>query len=918
MEIVKLLRVVGAEDGVNAALINDQGEEYPVFLEALTNTVYFPLLLESGYKFTGFPCQFKKDGMFITDLPVEEYIPSDAELEDMYNSIGAPTSYDDLKKSMSAEEITSISMPSVNYTITTREEFIAYLDNIESVSLLEDFMPINHFVAPSARFTIEEYISDKYAKYVQIMNNRRVMTLPKFLKLFNWLKQFGLNDNADEMDMLDAYFAWGLDGLNAPIIAKRREQRPQALTGHMHNPVPSFRRTQGFLDSYGNMLTPHHLSGIRWEIPSSSPSYIADATAGLGVGDTIVQAYRCKVPTDVTVMEGPNYNFYYNADCALFLLKIFNSISVQSLVGSGTMPVHLAMPKNRQELVDHCYMEALARMLYAKRRSRVNVSSYKALTICGANPSTALDYIATYDGAYNSGAAKNGESEEIIKIETSDIKAYLNGDTVEDGIKEYMDGVFNGTVNIDNIALAKRSEAQVNISSVYNEIYALHYVFDIPLSEIYNRFSQIDDTSTNITFEYDGLKHTMDVSPLKYSMNGYLSDIQNYDLKNAERCSAFIYILNVAREVGSDDYKRHVGIEFFMVLRRGKVEDLLQKIEKMYLEKIDYTVTDARERAQLEKLKYMFCLSRYFEIALKGTLTWPDRLGGGKVTFSVEDQQEYAKTLNKKIENLTTFCSYTIQGSTASTLSFNLYCTNAYVTPEYVIPRKGYTIHEAAFYALWNNYAATNPQVYAQLVGVGAIPNGFVSWSSRYESEQFVTRDIFAGIAQDSLTHYATKSTEEQNNWPAKLEFTCVEHPIEYLFPGIECEERQEKELEQPRVGAVTLRIGGNRELSYDDMKWVIYPEVKEEEDTQYIRGFAGFSAEAFEICENVISKIPSGDNCNLMVEENNESIYVVDQDRYINFRQITEILNDYDIVHVYDRMYLFKSLNGRLWEVRI
>ena len=72
MEIKKRLRINGAVD-VNAVLINDEGEEYPVFLESLHNTVMFPALLDSGYVFTALPYGFVKDGVSMEQLPVEDY-----------------------------------------------------------------------------------------------------------------------------------------------------------------------------------------------------------------------------------------------------------------------------------------------------------------------------------------------------------------------------------------------------------------------------------------------------------------------------------------------------------------------------------------------------------------------------------------------------------------------------------------------------------------------------------------------------------------------------------------------------------------------------------------------------------------------------------------------------------------------------
>lgn len=915
MDIVKLLNINGESDRANGALINDAGEEYPVFLESLTNTVYFPILLESGYKLTGLPHNFKKDGMSIMELPVEEYTANDEELSRLYNGIGAPMSYEELKKHISEDEVATIPMPPVNYTITTREEFIKYLDDIKDISLDDDFMPINYFVAPQARFNLAEYNSDSMSKYTQLMSARREMSLSKFLRLFNWLKQFGLSDNASAQDVLDAYFAWGLDGLNAPIIAKRRQQQPNLLNGNNNTMVPSYRVTHGLIDSAGNQLTPDNAPGVRWELPSNSPNYLNSILEGVPVGDTVVQEYKCKVPTTVTILEGPNYNIYYNPDCLTFLLRMFLSLRVKSPVAATNLPLELALPHNRDALLKYCYMEALARELCDKRLQKNDVSSYKALTICGANPHSALTYVATYDDMDKE--IKNPDAD-TLRVTFRDIDDFVNGGNVDEPVREYLQGIVDGVINIDSVHLAKQSESSVNTSSAFNEIYALHNVMGIPLKDIHTQINSITEDTPTCLFQSNNIKHTMNTSKLKYSMNGYLSDIQNYDLKNAEKCTAFIYVTNAAREVGSEKCRRHVGIEFFMVVRKKEVNALIDELAAKYDERVAYKISDAMSRAKLEKLKYMFCLSRYFEIAMKGHITWPANLGGDVEEIPFDTQRKYLSTMQRKIENIVTFCSFTIQGTTSKSIGFNLYCTNAYITPEYVIPRKGYTIHEVPFFALWYNYEYTNPDIYAQLVAIGALPKNFKSWSSRYESEQFKVRDLMSSVSTDTLTHYAMHASKEQADWPANLEFDCVMHPIEYMFPGLERQEKDKEVLAQPREGMPVVRLGAFKDLSYDDMKNIIYTDDVIEEEDQYIRQFIGFSAEAFEYCDDVIAKMPEGDNCELVVNESSRTVYVPKQNRTIDYRQLTEIMGDYNIVHVYDRMYMFRSLDGKLWEVRI
>ena len=62
MEIKKRLRVNGNPE-INAVLLNDEGEEYPVFLESLHNTIIFPELMKSGYSLISLPYGFVKNGV---------------------------------------------------------------------------------------------------------------------------------------------------------------------------------------------------------------------------------------------------------------------------------------------------------------------------------------------------------------------------------------------------------------------------------------------------------------------------------------------------------------------------------------------------------------------------------------------------------------------------------------------------------------------------------------------------------------------------------------------------------------------------------------------------------------------------------------------------------------------------------------
>lgn len=911
MQVTKLLRINGSREP-NAVLLLDQTEEYPVFLESLHNAVYFNELLNSGYKFTAMPYGFVKDGRSIMSLPVEDITVSGSKEEEMYNFIGAPLPFDELKAKIDTSAVVSRDTPSTHYTITTREEFIDYLNGIAEVELDDDFQPLNYFVAPEARFSVDEYRDEKFDKYVSIINSRRTMSIKKFQKLFKWLQNFGMSERADSIDVIEAYFAWGLDGLDFPIIGSHREQKEAELTAG-NAAIPCYKRTYGLLDNQGSILVSEEDKAIRWELPSNDPTYMQDMTRGLAPGDTIVSEFRCRVKQNVIVLEGPQYDARISKDRLVLLRVQYPTLRILSPVTLEHIPIDIALPHNKHLLNERFYIEALAKMLYDKRKCTYDVSSFKALTTCGAGYYDALNYIATQDEM-----DKTSPDGEGFIVMDYDVKAFVEGDKVADNISDYLHGILDGVHNVDKTAAAKEAEGHVNLQTVYNELSVLHNVMGIPLNELYERINSITDEDKVLVFSNRGMNHTLHVSPMRMSLNGYLSDVQSYDLQCAERCCVFNYITNVAREVGINECDRHVGIEFLMVIRKEPVNNILKEIESFYVSKVEDTITDVNEKAQLMGLRHLFKLSRFFEIALKGTCTLPSKLGGQKLQVSAGQQSALGRFIERRIETITCYTMYTMGGSTERDMGLDMYCVNAYVTPERVIPRKGYTIHEAAFYALWNDYSMTNPDVHAQLVSLGVIPNGFQAWSYRYSAEQFASRDLFDLDDETTLLHYNEVATNEQNTYPADVEFHSVTHPVEYLNPGIFNEEKQPAKLDIPRQGSPVVRLGYARELTLDDMKQYLYPEEIDTYREQYLDKFEGFAAEGFYLCDDIMSRLPSKSTSSITVSTDGEHVYLPNQDMVTDFRNIVNYMSEYGIVNVYGRIYLFIASDGVLWEARI
>ncbi len=922
MEIKKRLITPPSKE-VNAVLLSDEGEEYPVFLESLHNTIIFPLLIESGYSLNSLPYGFTKNGLDFEQLPVENYTPDDKTEEMMYNSIGIKTPMDEINAHVHIAP-KHMNTPATNYTIFTREDFIKYLDALMVASLEDDYMPLNYFVAPDARFTLQEWHDPANLKYVQVISDRRKMSLAKFARLVTALQKINLAANYTAMDVLDAYFAWGFDGLQFDMVGRRRESRPIKLTANRNVNVPIIDHTSGLVDGMKNILLPENQKNKEWRLSVRDPKYLDAVTMGLKPNDTRVVSFCSGGKQDVTIVEGSQFNVKYSLESLIIQLQIYPTILVKSPVRINEyLALDLALPNNKEALYEYCMMDALSKMLYDYRRPHVKISSYNALKVAGCNPRTVLDYVITkYNMSRDLSALERMSDDVAPQIFDYDIDRFLNGESVSEEIRDFLEDVISGVFNIDEIDQGKSAEASVNTDEVFKEIYAIHNVLGVSLTDIYDKFRTITPDVQYLTFSGKGLNYNMDVRPLQYSLNGYKRDVMNYDLQNARDCTFFTYVTLIAREVGDERAKRHVGIEFYLVNRnKNRVKEIIEDLKESYENKVTSMIPNATQQAQQLRLINMFALSRYFEIAFKGTITWPKILGGAVEPAMPSLIQDCRKYLERRIENITAYCAFTANTASSRTLTFNAYCTNAYITPEYVIPRSDAPIREIPFFAAWFDWRSNDPNTWQALVNNNVIPIDFVSWSRRYADEQFVIRDLLELDSKDSLVYYYEHANEEINVYPEDKDFVSVSHPMSYMFPGLENEDNPEEmpTLSVPRTGLPVVRLGICHDLVKKDYEDKLLPcEDLDEVDT-YIRPFRGFNAETIMTVDNVFDKVPGqSDNC-ITVLNKSGSIYINDQDKIVDYTYIPQLdMSRYNIKHICDRMYLLRATDGKLWEVHV
>ena len=935
--IIKKRLMVERSKEVNAALIYDEGEEYPVLLASLLNTVYFPQLIQSGYKLTSLPYGFIKDGIQFTDLPCEVYNASQEELERMYYSVGTPTPNEELKKYIDTSAVVGLKLPPTRYTVNTREEFISYLEAINIAASDMDFMPINYFVAPDARFTREEFFSEVNQKYVAILENRRNFSLKRFHNLLKFLKSMELiGANPSAMDVLDAYFAWGIDGLQFTMLSRTRKTTTyRMLSNPKQQDLPMMKFTMGLMDGMGNLLTADIDRGDNWKLPSSNPDYTADLIRNLQPNQTTLVELHAACLQDTTTLEGSLYNIQYSEDnlviCgtsptdpvhSMYTLKVQSPSDI-----SRQIPLSLALPANADRLLTQCMLESLANFAQSKRKPGWDVSSFKALTVNGLSYKNALNYIISKLGMRRNMENKIQTEDAMPEVTYAMVESYLAKDTagLSEEASDFIYKILEGIVNVDKTASGKDMDAQQNNTNMYKQLFAIHHVLGISLEDIYEQLKNIGNVK-EIEFSNNGLTYKLNVAPINYSLHGWQTDVNNYSMERARECTHFTFVTRVAGEVAEGVPERHVGMEFMMV-NMAKYEDVrkvISGLEDAYADKVNTCIPQESERHMALQRSRLFAYRAFFEIALRGTITLSQKwFNGQQLPVNPEWVEVCRKRIETKIESLEAYCDLAANAYNTKDLRFMSFCVNAYVTPDCVIPADpGNPIPMIPFYAAWTNWRDENTAVFAALVEKGVLPANYTAWSMRYYSQQYKYRSLDELDGDDSLLTYYERAVEQVAEWPTDRVFKSVTHPCDYLYPGLSKEDDMfEVEMEKlpvPRTGAPVIRVGASQLLRYEDFKHKLSPVNMLPAPDTFVRRFTGFPIEALLYIEDVFNKLPSTGEP-LTVMASSDSVFVPDTMQLMHYSRIVELdSNKYAVRHIYDRTYVVRGTDGSYWEVRV
>ena len=955
MEIKKLLRIktMGVTPTEpNGCLLSDVGTEYPVLLDSLTNTIIFPQLQESGYKLIALPHVFEKDGVATNTLPVEDYTPTPDEEQAMYNMVGTPFNNGNLSAFVTEATVDISNMPKTKVTINTREEFLQYLRHIHSIK--EPLpIPFGYFVSQNALFTFEEYISDENRFYRDIIENRHNISYKTYLALCVFFMDMGLADDATYLDVLKVYMSWGIDGVRYSIITSSEQRNYKNIyREYIKSPNYAFTTSPGFIDARQTKYVSDNPEDNTWHInelskESTMRKLLPDENGNIALpaDELLYTEYEKNVVEMCVRVQCSGYTYAFDTDSLLLNDSILSTVlNVVSDFDKITIPSDcLGMGKKEiDNYYEWQYLISIARMMTNKRIKKCNATSFKTLMLFNYTPVAAMRYIAHKLGYTEDSIQEQvlGDGDEPIILPDDIYQHYCDEDWDEykkvygdqaEAYEEILDDIVNGNLNCDNLAEGISDESAYNVLKLYNQLYAVHHVMKVPLSDIHQKISDAK-IGDNIVFTMNGLKYTLSMSAIKFHYNAYSNDLQKYAEMAAKSSTILIEVRKILREVGAGTTKRHVGAVVLEMEKTPAVNEILTKIKLAYTEHIEMNIVNKVERNKYyESLNTLACKG-IFELYHTKQIKFPERLGGGVFELTPDMLSSISEATKLRVDSIQAFSLYCqkatsiarkttkigameIVTESVNEYGFAVFVTNAIMAQDRIIPRTGFTIPEISFFAVWKDYS-TIPNIRSQLVSRGIITDRHVAYAINYHNLSFLdfTRD--SSIEKYSLKQYAKQAVTDMKAYKEdkSVTYEAVTHQLEYLYPRVYSKE--------PYMFTENLDdypyypLGLIREITIKDYWDDIQCNVND--DIQHgIKYFNGFNADVFKLRMNPVSLIP--DQGTKRLDRSGNYLIAIDEKKAYDYTRVKELEDaGYPVKHVMDNVYLVRLHNDLLLEVSV
>lgn len=639
----------------------------------------------------------------------------------------------------------------------------------------EIILPINAIVSKNALFTLEEYFAPENRVYREKLNKLRTLSLKQFKALYEKFVELGMSKEFTLENFIDFYMSWGIPGLYIPLISKEDRIEKLRLDADDNIRDERFKmyykkRKLSYLNADKEVYRGEEF-GSNWSpIPSAEEiSKISKNLSQIGYNNVEPILMETVSPKKVTYLTSSDVMVKYDTNMILIRDKKTGTheIPLLSIVNENKekLPerVFQSIIDETNEIFEYSYITAIADEILNRTRVNITATSYSALKTTGASDKSIIQYIFKNEEVILSylKALKEEESNNAItigdltdEVETGTKKqssvddmrvqgliysgvyadkalSYISNDLPETDpdyklISDIWNSIKSGELLLDNLQSGKLNDQNmINRNKYVNYITVANRYLGISLDDIMARVSEIDlteleesDSEINIDFQGNGLALRMPISIINNTERAYYMDIDDYESEQSKK-ALFIYEVDgVIEELGGTHSKRrHVAAfgKSFRLYDKNKariLKPVMQELTFQYLDIVDDCGFPDSIRTTYAELKNKVVYAWMFQIGKTGKYKIPKQL-------LVEDQDEIvvaSDSIRQAIRNgWSDFCDTTVLLEDAifdETGDFYSYCTNAIITPYFVLPkRKGEEFYVYPFVPTFvNTYGAAYDQ----------------------------------------------------------------------------------------------------------------------------------------------------------------------------------------------------------------
>lgn len=890
---------------VYGVMLSDNGSSYPAFIESLHHKKYIELLIAGGWQFCGFPYDFRKGDTTLDSLPSMPFTPTADVEQQMWDSLdaaGMKLSMDQLKAYIASDAV-STTAETGDYMITTREDFINFLDMCPAIESSRSILPLNYFVHPDALFTPDEYFSEENYKYRTIIEKRRQMSLSKFKELIAFLK---LPDAYKPIDVVYKYLSWGVDGINDAMLDIHKDETATMLGTSLVNmssydSAYVYEKLYAIYDSTGLKLPPD-VNPDTWRTEVSREKFMA-LCQDLGPGEVKPITVKKQILEDIVVVSCRHFNL--RADCSGFFFEIPNnatgrvrtvrSPSISVYTNHDSSDVYNSSLWTKEGLdstitLDYAY--AISKYMYERFKDSSDVSSYKALLASGLSPLSALLYISGQVSSNKALDPLTEDANEVISFSPTDAQNYVL--TGEDANVELF---VKGELNIDGVDAGRQGDMYSKPAHYVKYITTANKYLHLPMDEIYKIFREVPDDATEIVLR-DPITAQHMIVPIYKSngaVSGYKSDIKRYRLMQADNATEYLFVLEVAREIGDINADRHIALKAGQLFKNDTVKTVIDTLLTRYHGMVIDNVQGRIAQEQYEAVAMEWVIPAMMMSAIYGFSISPKFAGGG-IVMEPYVQEQLAPYLEYVVDDTVSICDTMLDSSGG----FRRYVANAIVTPYHVIARPSSAFDEYTLISQWEDY--TDPGVVEKLRSANLRPAGFQPWSLLAYKHSAIQH-----VGEPPLVSYVRQSREllglcKENG----RHFLHGEHLADLAYPAM----IDEVDNTSAEPVASSMAIGVKNTLDENaTSKWL--PQISQvEQQVCPNNKFFGFNADDFQdpnTCFNIPTATILDD-----VRVDSYSVYCKEQEVKVNSTTASWVS------HIRGNDYLVCDSGNTLWRVSI